>query len=92
MPAIVEAVGGDAEICLDGGIRRGSDIVKALALGARARACFSGRALGYGLAAGGDAGAARAMQLVADEARLTMAVLGCPAVHLLDTSWLAGER
>jgi L-lactate dehydrogenase (cytochrome) len=89
LPAVVDAVGGDAEVYLDGGVRRGSDVVKALALGARA--CLSGRALVYGLAAGGDAGAARALRLLTGELELTLALLGCPSVRELDRSWLAGE-
>jgi L-lactate dehydrogenase (cytochrome) len=87
LPAVVDAVGAEAEIYFDGGIRRGTDILKALALGARA--CLSGRALVYGLAAGGDAGAARAMKLLVDELRLSLALLGCPSVGQLDSSWLA---
>lgn len=87
LPAIVAAVGADAEVYLDGGVRRGSDIVKALALGARA--CLVGRPLVYGLAAGGTRGAGRAMALLEQELRLTLALLGCPAVAGLDTSWLA---
>jgi len=87
LPAVVDAVGEHAEVYFDGGIRRGSDILKALALGARA--CLSGRALVYGLAAGGDAGATRAMQLLTDELSLAMALLGCPSVRELDSGWLA---
>lgn len=84
---IVDAVGADAEVLFDGGVRRGVDIMKALALGARA--CLSGRALLYGLAAGGDAGAARAMTVLVDELRLAMVLAGCPSVHDLDESWVA---
>ena len=72
LPAVVEAVGAEIEVYMDGGIRRGVDIVKALALGARA--CLAGRALVYGVAAGGEAGAARAMGLLIDELRLGMAL------------------
>jgi isopentenyl diphosphate isomerase/L-lactate dehydrogenase-like FMN-dependent dehydrogenase len=89
LPAIANAVGGDAEVYLDGGIRRGADVVKALALGARA--CLAGRALVYGLGAGGDAGAARAFELLAREVRLAMALLGCSSVAQLDRSWLARQ-
>ena len=68
---------------MDGGIRRGVDIVKALALGARA--CLSARALVYGLGAGGlDAGAARAMRLLTEELRLTLELAGCRSVRDLD--------
>jgi L-lactate dehydrogenase (cytochrome) len=86
LPAVVDAVAGDAEVYVDGGIRRGSDVVKALALGARA--CLVGRALVYGLGAGGDVGAARAIELLEGELRLAMALLGCRSVHDLDRSWL----
>lgn len=86
LPEIVDAVGSDLEVYLDGGIRRGVDVVKALALGARA--CLSGRALLYGLAAGGEAGAAHAMRLLVDELRLAMLLAGCPSVSELDRSWI----
>jgi L-lactate dehydrogenase (cytochrome) len=88
LPAVVDAVGSEIEVYMDGGIRRGVDIVKALALGARA--CLAGRALVYGLAAGGEAGAARAMSLLVDELRLAMTLAGCGSVRELDRSWLAG--
>jgi L-lactate dehydrogenase (cytochrome) len=83
---IVDAVGDELEVYFDGGIRRGVDVLKALALGARA--CLAGRALVYGLAAGGDAGAARAMTLLVDELRLAMTLAGCPSVAELDPSWI----
>ena len=65
LPAIAEAVGGRAEIYLDSGIRRGTDIVKALALGARA--VLIGRPLVYGLGAAGEAGARRAFEILRGE-------------------------
>jgi L-lactate dehydrogenase (cytochrome) len=83
---IVDAVGGDVEVYMDGGIRRGVDIIKALALGARA--CLSGRALLYGLAAGGPAAAAHAMRLLVDELTLAMALAGAASVAELDRSWI----
>lgn len=86
LPAIVDTVGQEAEIYLDGGIRRGSDIVKALAMGARA--CLAGRALVYGLGAGGDRGAEWALKLLTQELQLAMALVGCPSVQALDRSWL----
>ena len=86
LPAVVDAVGADAEVFMDGGIRRGTDIVKALALGARA--CLVGRALLYGLAAGGDAGTERAMTILVEELRLAMALVGCGAVAELDGTLL----
>lgn len=86
LPAVVAAVGPDADIYFDGGVRRGSDVAKALALGARA--CLVGRPLLYGLGAGGDAGAARAVQIIVNELRLALTLLGCSAVRELDPSWL----
>jgi L-lactate dehydrogenase (cytochrome) len=74
LPAIAAAVGGDAEIVLDGGVRRGSDVAAALALGANAVAL--GRAYLWGLAAGGEAGVRRALLLLEQELRRTMALLG----------------
>jgi L-lactate dehydrogenase (cytochrome) len=86
LPEVVDAVGADLEVYLDGGIRRGVDIIRALALGARA--CLTGRALVYGLGAGGPAGAQRAMEILVEELRLAMTLLGCPSVRELDASWL----
>jgi L-lactate dehydrogenase (cytochrome) len=74
LPGIVDAVAQRAEIILDGGIRRGSDVVKALALGAHAVAL--GRAYLYGLAAGGERGVARALEIIDSELRRTMALCG----------------
>ncbi|MEZ5972617.1 MAG: alpha-hydroxy acid oxidase [Hyphomonadaceae bacterium] len=74
LPRIAEAVAGAAEIILDGGVRRGSDIVKALALGANAVAI--GRAYLYGLAAGGERGVRRAIDILDGELRRTMALCG----------------
>ncbi|GAA5437846.1 alpha-hydroxy acid oxidase [Deinococcus aquaticus] len=74
LPEIVDAVAGRAEIYLDGGITRGTDVLKAVALGARA--VFLGRAALWGLAAGGQAGVERTLQLLEDEFRLAMALCG----------------
>lgn len=74
LPAIADAVRGDAEIIFDSGIRRGTDIVKALALGANAVAI--GRAYLYGLAAGGEAGVARAIEILETELKRDMMLLG----------------
>lgn len=76
LPAIAAAVNGQAEIILDGGIRRGADIIKALAMGANGVAI--GRAYLYGLAAGGEAGVSRAIEILGDELRRNMALLGRP--------------
>ena len=74
LPAIVDAVGGRASVIFDGGVRRGTDILTALALGAEGVAI--GRAYLYGLAAGGEAGVARAIDILATELRRDMALLG----------------
>jgi len=72
---VVEAVGGRAQVLFDGGIRRGTDLAKALALGARA--CLIGRPYLYGLAAAGQAGVADAIRILVAELRRTMALMGC---------------
>jgi len=74
LPGVVAAVQGKAEVILDGGVRRGSDVVKALCLGARA--CMIGRAWLYGLAAGGEAGVAKALDILTKEIDTTMTLLG----------------
>jgi L-lactate dehydrogenase (cytochrome) len=86
LPDIVAAVGGRTEIIVDGGIRRGTDVMKALALGATA--CMMGRPFLYGLAAGGEEGAKRAITLLGNEIRRAMMLLGCPDVKKLDRSYL----
>jgi isopentenyl diphosphate isomerase/L-lactate dehydrogenase-like FMN-dependent dehydrogenase len=86
LPGIVEAVDDKAEVYLDGGIRRGSDIAKALARGARI--CMIGRPYVWGLAAGGEAGVARVIDLLTGQLDNTLALLGCGGVPQLDRSWL----
>ena len=81
LPAVVEAVAGRAEVILDGGVRRGTDVAKALALGARA--CAIGRAYLYGIGAGGEQGVDRALELLRAELRRALALLGCPSVTAL---------
>ena len=76
LPEVVEAVGERVEVLVDGGIRRGTDVLKALALGARAT--LSGRAVLYGLAAQGEQGAARVLELLRRELELGLKLLGCP--------------
>ncbi|HZN24662.1 MAG TPA: alpha-hydroxy acid oxidase [Burkholderiales bacterium] len=91
LPEIVEAVGNRTEVIVDSGFRRGTDIVKALALGARA--VLIGRPTLYGTAAGGEAGAARAIALLRDEIDRSMALLGCRHLaalsrdHLIHTEY-----
>jgi isopentenyl diphosphate isomerase/L-lactate dehydrogenase-like FMN-dependent dehydrogenase len=86
LPEVVEAVDGRAEIILEGGVRRGSDIVKALALGARAVSI--GRPYLYGVAAGGQAGVERAIDILTAEMDRCMALIGRPRVADLDRSAL----
>jgi 4-hydroxymandelate oxidase len=78
LPAIADAVGGAAEVLLDGGVRRGTDVVKALALGARA--VLVGRPVLWGLAAGGQAGVASVFAVLRRELDLAMALCGCADV------------
>mgnify|MGYP001580265793 CR=1 FL=1 len=75
LPPIRDALGSTPELILDGGVRRGTHVLKALALGANA--CSIGRPYLYGLAAGGEAGVSRALELLRNELELSMALLGC---------------
>lgn len=84
LPEVVDAVAGRAEVILDGGIRRGSDVVKALALGARA--CMVGKAFNYGVAADGERGAALAIEILQREIDRCLALLGRPTLADLDRS------
>jgi pre-mycofactocin synthase len=79
LPAVVDAVGGDVEILLDGGVRRGSDVVKALALGARA--VLIGRAYLWGLAAGGETGVRNVLEILRAGVQETLAALGRRSIH-----------
>jgi 4-hydroxymandelate oxidase len=87
LPEIVEAVGGRAPILLDGGIRRGTDVLKALALGARA--VLIGRPYLWALAADGERGVGRVLDLLRGELELAMALAGCPEIALIDRSLIA---
>ncbi|MDQ2633817.1 MAG: alpha-hydroxy-acid oxidizing protein [Pseudomonadota bacterium] len=87
LPAVVKAVGGGTTIMLDSGIRRGSDLVKALALGAQA--VMVGRAPLYGVAAGGQAGSDLALKLLRTEFEKTMAYVGCRTVGEIGEDVLA---
>jgi L-lactate dehydrogenase (cytochrome) len=86
LPEVVAAVGDRIEVLLDGGIRRGSDIVKALCLGARA--VMAGRAYAYGLSAAGGEGVARAIEILRADLVRTLKLLGCASVAALDRSYL----
>jgi isopentenyl diphosphate isomerase/L-lactate dehydrogenase-like FMN-dependent dehydrogenase len=86
LPEIVQAVGQQIEVLMDGGIRRGSDIVKALCLGARA--VLIGRAYAYGLAAAGEAGVARAVEILRNDVERTLQLLGCGSVGELNKTYI----
>jgi L-lactate dehydrogenase (cytochrome) len=88
LPAIVEAVGDDLTILMDGGVRSGLDVLKALALGARA--CLIGRAWAYALGAGGEAGVARMLEILRQELRLAMSLTGCLDVRQAGPGLLTG--
>lgn len=88
LPAIAAAVGHRIDVLLDGGVRRGSDIIKALALGARA--VMIGRPTLYGVAAGGEAGARRALEILSDELIRTMRLCGKRAISEIDAGLIAG--
>ena len=81
LPDIVEAVAGAAEILFDGGVRRGGDVVKAMALGASA--CMLGRAYVYGLVAAGEAGVTDVLRLLSEELRATLALMGRNGISAL---------
>lgn len=89
LPEIVRAVGKDVEVVLDGGIRRGVHILKALALGASA--CSVGRPYLYGLAAGGEAGVLRALEILKSELVCAMRLSGCTSVNDITRDVLADE-
>jgi L-lactate dehydrogenase (cytochrome) len=88
LPPIVEAVGSSMEVLFDGGIRSGQDIMRAIALGARA--CLSGRAYIYGLGAGGEAGVARAIEIMRNELNVSMALTGINSIAEIDRRVIAG--
>jgi L-lactate dehydrogenase (cytochrome) len=86
LPEVVDAVKGRIEVLMDGGIRRGTDIAKALCMGARAVLC--GRAYAYGLAAAGEAGVDRAIEILRTDLERTLRLLGCASVAELDRSYV----
>ena len=90
LPEVVKAVGDRTAVLLDGGIRRGSDVVKALCLGAKA--VLIGRAYAYGLAAAGGTGVSQSLEILRTDMYRTMKLLGCPAVRDLDASYVSRDR
>ena len=87
LPAITEAVGGAMDVMLDGGVRRGTDILKALALGAKA--VFLGRPILWGLAYDGEKGVQRVLEILRDEFDLAMALCGCRNLEEITNDLLA---
>jgi isopentenyl diphosphate isomerase/L-lactate dehydrogenase-like FMN-dependent dehydrogenase len=87
LPAIADAVGDELDVLVDGGIRRGTDVVKALALGARA--VMVGRPLLWGLAVDGSAGARHVLELLLSELATALALTGTPSAAALDASFVA---
>jgi isopentenyl diphosphate isomerase/L-lactate dehydrogenase-like FMN-dependent dehydrogenase len=87
LPEIVAAVGAQTEVLMDGGIRRGGDVAKAICLGARA--VLIGRAYAYGLAAAGEVGVTRVLEILRDDLERTLRLLGCPSVKELNHSYVS---
>ncbi|MFL6603444.1 MAG: alpha-hydroxy acid oxidase [Steroidobacteraceae bacterium] len=90
LPAIVERIGDRADVYLDGGVRRGTDVIIALCLGAKA--VFIGRPYLYGLAAAGQAGVEAILAIFREELQRDLVLLGCKSSSALDKSWLDGPR
>jgi isopentenyl diphosphate isomerase/L-lactate dehydrogenase-like FMN-dependent dehydrogenase len=90
LPGVVEAVGSQAEVLIDGGIRQGSDVIKALALGARA--VMIGRPYVAGLAIGGEAGVRQTLEMFRHQIDTALAMVGCDDVHALDPSYVTVPR
>lgn len=86
LPDVIKAVGTDIEVLVDGGITRGSDIIKAMALGASG--CLIGRAYLYGLAAGGEQGVSRVYEILADEMTRVMQLIGCKSISELNSTYV----
>ena len=87
LPRIVEAIGDQAAVLMDGGVRSGEDVVKAMALGAQA--CLIGRPWAFALAARGEAGVAHVLELFRKQMTTTMVLAGCDDVHKIGTGMLA---
>jgi L-lactate dehydrogenase (cytochrome) len=90
LPEIVQAVNGQVEVLVDGGVRRGGDIIKAICMGARA--VLVGRAYAYGMAAAGTPGVHRAISILRADLERTMKLLGCASISELDPSLIGLPR
>jgi isopentenyl diphosphate isomerase/L-lactate dehydrogenase-like FMN-dependent dehydrogenase len=90
LPEVVKAAGSRAEVLMDGGIRRGADIAKALCSGAKA--VLIGRAYAYGMAAAGQPGVARALEILREDFERTLRLLGCPSAGELDPTYISVPR
>ncbi|HMF21195.1 MAG TPA: alpha-hydroxy acid oxidase [Pseudolabrys sp.] len=90
LPAVAQAVGSDIEVLFDGGIRTGADIMRALALGARA--CLVGRAFVYGLGAGGRPGVSKAIDILKNELSVTMALTGTNRIADIGPKVIVGSE
>jgi len=86
LPAVVDEVGDELDVLVDGGIRRGTDVIKALALGARA--VLVGRSVLWGLAMGGEAGVRRVLELLLADLEIALTLAGAPRASELDRSWV----
>jgi len=87
LPKVADAVGSEIEVMFDGGVRTGQDVVRALALGARA--CMIGRSYVYGLGAYGEAGVTKAIEVLGKELDVTMALCGVSRVQDIDRRVIA---
>lgn len=90
LPEVVEAVAGRCEVLFDGGVQTGQDVLKALALGARA--CLIGKTFLYALAAGGEAGVLKALEILRKELEVSMALSGCTDVRGVDRRVLRSPK
>ncbi|HLH30102.1 MAG TPA: alpha-hydroxy acid oxidase, partial [Terriglobia bacterium] len=90
LPEVIRAVNGQGPVLVDGGIRRGGDILKAICMGAQA--VLIGRAYAYGLTAEGRAGVARAIEILKADLERTMALLGCASLKDLNESFVSVPR
>jgi L-lactate dehydrogenase (cytochrome) len=89
LPEVLDAVSGRIDVMLDGGIRRGGDVVKAIALGAKA--VLVGRAYAWALGAAGGPGVARAIDILRTDIVRTLRLLGCPSIRDLDRSYISAD-